>query len=524
MTHMTNYLEQSKMFLIGQALEKYCASSDPHDECLHYHGVSVQKSADEDYQQAINFSTNTGNSFDLRCKEALGKFSCDLFKQFKVVQAGNCGGSPASPNMSVFGSKPYYDATDVHVEMADGYSEPETAQTEISYDMNDQDLKQKPDSIEDVVQDKLTLPDKSGDGDAGIDITDVGSEGDQELPLNPDAGDLQCEADGYEFADEISLDDTDANEIPVQSDSLPDSFEVEVTPPLVCDADGDGTITEAFADLALLAAIRNALGKGENDDITMKDVANTGTLNLSNAGLTDLIGLQCFSKLSVLHLVNNAIEDISPLADMEQLTMLELNGNFVSDITPLAGKEMLSALYLDNNLVSDLSPLSSITSLKTLGLPKNAISDLAPLAGLSQLSTLNLYWNLVEDINPLAGILSLTNVSLEGNLIEDISPLAGLTNLVSLYLPYNKVEDISPLAELTGLVTLAINFNNVKVIPALQNLTNLKTLWINNNQIKDITPLLDNDGIGSGDVVWPYGNPIPTEQIDALKAKGVDVK
>lgn len=100
---MNNVLEQQKMFLIGQALEKYCAPSDPHDECLRYSNVSVQKGGDGGGQQEISFKMNEGIKFNLLCKESQNKISCDLFKQFKVMKAG-CGCDPGlTPSMYVDG-------------------------------------------------------------------------------------------------------------------------------------------------------------------------------------------------------------------------------------------------------------------------------------------------------------------------------------------------------------------------------------------------------------------------------------
>ncbi len=80
---MGNYLEQFKMFLIGQALEKYCGSYDPHNECLHFYDVKVRNSKDDiydGYKKVISFNNKSGDKFKLQCQGALGDFSCDLFK------------------------------------------------------------------------------------------------------------------------------------------------------------------------------------------------------------------------------------------------------------------------------------------------------------------------------------------------------------------------------------------------------------------------------------------------------------
>jgi len=94
-------------------------------------------------------------------------------------------------------------------------------------------------------------------------------------------------------------------------------------------------------------------------------------------------------------------------------------------------------------------------------------------------------------------------LELSSNQIVDISPLKGLTNLQDLGLPYNQIVDISP----------------------LKGLTNLQDLGLRDNEkISNITPLIENTGLGTGDEVSLQFCPLISEtQINALKAKGVKV-
>jgi hypothetical protein len=70
---MSNYLEQFKMFLIGQALEKYCGSYDTHNECMHFYDAKVRN-------EIVSFNNKSGDKFELQCQGALENYSCDLFK------------------------------------------------------------------------------------------------------------------------------------------------------------------------------------------------------------------------------------------------------------------------------------------------------------------------------------------------------------------------------------------------------------------------------------------------------------
>jgi hypothetical protein len=61
----------------------------------------------------------------------------------------------------------------------------------------------------------------------------------------------------------------------------------------------------------------------------------------------------------------------------------------------------------------------------------------------------------------------------------------------------------------------------------LQNLLNLSYVRLWDNQITDIKPLVDNSGIGDGDIVALTGNPLNEKTLDeyipALQARGVTI-
>jgi Leucine-rich repeat (LRR) protein len=64
----------------------------------------------------------------------------------------------------------------------------------------------------------------------------------------------------------------------------------------------------------------------------------------------------------------------------------------------------------------------------------------------------------------------------------------------------------------------------------LASLTNLTTLYLNDNQISDVSPLVENSGLGEGDTVWLANNNLDLsegsedlENIRQLEARGVSV-
>ena len=114
------------------------------------------------------------------------------------------------------------------------------------------------------------------------------------------------------------------------------------------------------------------------------------------------------------------------------------------------------------------------------------------------------------------------------NHIADVSHLAPLINLDALALCDNQIQEIAPLAGLTRLTNLDLSRNQVQDISALAGLTNLHALYLNSNAISDIGALVSNDGLGEGDIVNLFANPLSekalTEDIPALEARGVQVR
>ena len=132
-----------------------------------------------------------------------------------------------------------------------------------------------------------------------------------------------------------------------------------------------------------------------------------------------------------------------------------------------------------------------MATLTVLGGWDQGIRDLTGLEFATNLETLDLGENLETGIN--------------SNDISNLSPLSGLTNLLWISLSQNSISDISPLA----------------------SLNNLRILYLNDNSISDISPLVANTGLGSGDEVYLYDNPLSSTSLNthipALESRGVTV-
>ena len=242
-------------------------------------------------------------------------------------------------------------------------------------------------------------------------------------------------------------------------------------------------------DSNLRTAIRTALGVAMGVQIGPSEFARLKYLNVPDATIGNLTGLEFATNLAELNLYNNSVSDISALRGLTQLTMLRLWGNSVSDISALGGLTHLAYLHLAGNSISDLSPVADLTNLRTLNLNGNSVSDISGVSDLTNLTTLNLYNNSVSDISALRGLTQLTTLDLRINSISDVSALAGLTQLTALHLSSNSVSDISALRGLTNLTMLRLFDNSVSDISALRGLTNLTYLSLMGNLVSDISAL-----------------------------------
>lgn len=274
-----------------------------------------------------------------------------------------------------------------------------------------------------------------------------------------------------------------------------------------CHADCPAEVVVVFPDTVLERIVREHINK-PSGDILSSDVDTVTEINAEDQKVSDLTGVEHFTNLVFLHLIDNDVMDISPLAGLDKLWSLNLGGNQISDISPLGNLINLSQLSLAQNPVTDLTPLTNLTNLTGLSLDNIPATDFSPLEGMAKLETLRLSYDSLSDISFLsAQHQSLRTLFLTNNNISDLAPLATFTALEELQLQVNRtLSDLTP----------------------LQGLVNLKYAILGICNISDIQPLIDNTGLGAGDLVDLTGNPLPNgsanAQLQQLRDKGVDVR
>ena len=179
-------------------------------------------------------------------------------------------------------------------------------------------------------------------------------------------------------------------------DPLPDAVEVTIPDP------------------GLKSALKEAMDKSQDQTITDLDLVElTGSLDVSNAGIIDLTGLEYCINLDDLNLGNNQIVNLSSLSNLSSLASLSFYANKITDIGALSNLSSLTRLDLSHNQIIDIGGLASLANLTRLDLNSNPLNTESELTieslrdsgtivtdNLTESSTATI--NLIQGVNMIA--------------------------------------------------------------------------------------------------------------------------
>ncbi len=272
-------------------------------------------------------------------------------------------------------------------------------------------------------------------------------------------------------------------------------------------------------DAFLEDGIRKALGKDEDESVTLADTA--GIYALSIVGDTvaindDALGISCgfdrytddegldiwdsipqrtvslndlsrFPNLKTFTLIASAVEEIDALESCKQLEVLTLSGSGITDGAIIASLDNLQSLYLvgdalDNN---DMLRIGTLTKLIHFGIDlvdsnaqnKSQITSLSFIRNFSNLESLVLRgFHTIEDFSPLSTLDRLKELDLRFTEISSMQALSPLKELRTLNLCCTPVSEIQALSNLTNLTDLDLSHTAVSDLQVLSNLTALRKL------------------------------------------------
>ena len=149
-------------------------------------------------------------------------------------------------------------------------------------------------------------------------------------------------------------------------------------------------------DANLIAAVEAQFGSIDSDVL-----ATIEHLEIADAGIESIEGLQLMTSLETLSLFENRIWDLRPLSELTGLEELQLGSNNIGEIEPLAGLTNLQRLGLGGNKIELLAPLSGMGELRWLSLDDNRIDQdqLDHLCELAELRWLTIEHNGLDDVD-----------------------------------------------------------------------------------------------------------------------------
>ena len=215
-------------------------------------------------------------------------------------------------------------------------------------------------------------------------------------------------------------------------------------------------------------------------------------LELDNANISNLDGLQYFISTDGLAARNNKLTSIPELAFLTKIQRVYLNSNQLVSLPNLNALTQVIEFHVHENKLTQLPNLSNMTSLKSLYCGSNQLRSLPDFSNNSNLLVLVAGDNPIEitpDYSPLINLLEL-HIH-QTNIKDTINGLSQLKKLIILFAWQNKITDLSALNTNTGLITFQVFQNEMKQLPNLLNKPNLSYVNFSNNLLtfKDILPL-----------------------------------
>ncbi len=218
-----------------------------------------------------------------------------------------------------------------------------------------------------------------------------------------------------------------------------------------------------------------------------KIVEQLDVLDADETAMTIDITLEALNEVTELDLSNAQIQSLDGIENFTNLVNLNLAGNSITDLSKLENLNNLQSLNLLNNSIKDISALNSLTSLKVLKIgndvERTSIESLSTIEKLINLEELTMVYLNIQDLTPFSKLTKLTNLDLSFNNISDVSELGKITSLKKLQLISNKISNIDGLKTLTNLQDLNLYDNQIEDISALEGLDNLDTLLLANQKL-----------------------------------------
>lgn len=138
-------------------------------------------------------------------------------------------------------------------------------------------------------------------------------------------------------------------------------------------------------------------------------------LDISENGLTDLIGIEKYNNLKELEVYRNSIGDLSPVSKLTELRSLSVFRNNISSIKPLIGLKKLQTLVLSRNSINTIDGIENCKSLSFLGISHNNLSNMDCLYGHKNIERIFCHNNNIENFDFIKSLPKLMEITISDN-------------------------------------------------------------------------------------------------------------
>ena len=206
-------------------------------------------------------------------------------------------------------------------------------------------------------------------------------------------------------------------------------------------ADGDKSKEIVFEDESLKQYMIENYDVDNDKKITEYDMNQIGELNIYNARLNSLVGLEKLNNVRKVNISTIITTDLSPLANLKNIILLRIYGQNGFDLNGLGNYPNLVNLSLGmNNKGTGHSKIGQYTNLTTLDLGNCKGIDTSDLKTLNKLENLTLSYSNIKDIEFVKNMPELKVLNIYSNQITNVEPLATLTKLETVSMTSNPID------------------------------------------------------------------------------------
>lgn len=252
----------------------------------------------------------------------------------------------------------------------------------------------------------------------------------------------------------------------------------------------DEIITDKFTDINFLNAVREAVGKTEEEPIYRLDVEYIEELDVSHKNITSLDGIEYFTYLEGLNFSYNTKLTPPNLSKNEYLKIL------VCAIANLETLDLSNNRYLEhldcsNNLKLESINITNNIELKDLYCNYSKISSLDVTHNIN-LTTLACYSTQITQLD-ISNNINLQRVNCRSNKLTELN-ISKNNKLTGIDCSYNKIETID-VSNNTELTRLYCDGNSLTGLDVSEN-KNLERLSCANNQMNSVDDVKGWENVG----------------------------